>query len=109
MLEAAAKRGATIPKDARRFAIGKAERTANNIANGERPSSQLASRLRRVSDLFQNPQAGCQPTVGGGSISSKPACADRPHYHSGIFFRRGGFLSGLFDWALSNVFESPKK
>ena len=23
---------------------------------------------------------------GGGSISSKPACADRPHYHSRIFF-----------------------
>jgi transposase len=30
--------------------------------------------------------AGAGPTVGGGSISSKPASADRPHCHLGIFF-----------------------
>jgi hypothetical protein len=30
--------------------------------------------------------AGAGPTVGGGSISSKPASADRPYFHSGIFF-----------------------
>ena len=33
------------------------------------------------------------PTTGGGSIPSKPSCADRPHYHSGIFF----LLASIFD------------
>jgi hypothetical protein len=55
MLETVAKRDATIPKDAPRFAISKAEQTASNGANGERPQCHIASSLRRVShNLFED-------------------------------------------------------
>ena len=47
--------------------------------------------------------AGAVPTMGGGSISSKPACADRPHYHSGIFF----CSAAIFERELAGFVAAP--